>query len=330
MSRYSWLLVAVVTVSLVAAAHAEVRVDQLDFGGWSGCLRVTNGTVEAVVTTAVGPRIIRFGFVGGPNEFWENPAEAGKAGGDEWRIYGGARLWHAPETKPRTYLPDNSPIQWERIPRGVRLIQPVEEGSGIGKEIELTLAEEGASARVLYRLTNAGQWPVELAPWAIAAMAPGGIGVFPMPTSPADPFGFAPNRWLALWTYTDMSDARLTLGKRFILLRQSDTATEALKIGLNGQDGWIAYARDGRCFVKTYQYVPGATYPDGGCSIESYTNSNPNMLELETLAPLAPLAPGASSEHVEHWRLFDKVPAGETEAWAERTIAPLGREAVGG
>ena len=31
--------------------------------------------------------------------------EKGKTGGSEWHIYGGHRLWHAPEVMPRTYYP---------------------------------------------------------------------------------------------------------------------------------------------------------------------------------------------------------------------------------
>ena len=48
-----------------------------------------------IATTDVGPRIIRFGFVGEENEFKEYEDTTGQVGGDEWRIYGGHRLWHA-------------------------------------------------------------------------------------------------------------------------------------------------------------------------------------------------------------------------------------------
>lgn len=320
---------AVTLILTVAAARAEITVETIEYGGWQRCVRVTNGVVEAVATTEVGPRIIRFGYLGKPNEFWENPDDAGQRGGDVWRIYGGHRLWHAPETRPRTYLPDNTPISWEAIPGGVRLTMAAD-ASGLAKVIELTLSEDSARVRVLMRLRNEGTWPIEVAPWSISAMAPGGVGVFPMPVSPADALGLQPNRWLALWTYTDLADPRLTMGKRFLLLRQDPSATEALKIGLNASDGWLAYVRDGRCFVKTHQVTPGARYPDGGCTVESYTNGNPNLLELETLGPLDILEPGASVEHVEHWRLFSDVPSGADERWAEDVVSPLGARAVAG
>ncbi|GAJ16373.1 unnamed protein product, partial [marine sediment metagenome] len=54
-----------------------------------------------VVTTDVGPRIVRFGFVGDQNLFREFKQQQGKTGGDKWLIYGGHRFWHAPEEKLR-------------------------------------------------------------------------------------------------------------------------------------------------------------------------------------------------------------------------------------
>jgi hypothetical protein len=64
----------------------------INYAGWERCVRLSNGIVELVATMDVGPRIIRFGFIGGDNEFKEYPEMLGKTGGDEWRIYGGHRL----------------------------------------------------------------------------------------------------------------------------------------------------------------------------------------------------------------------------------------------
>ena len=47
------------------AIHAAVRVEKVEYKGWPNCYRVSNGEVELVVTSDVGPRVIRFGFVGG-------------------------------------------------------------------------------------------------------------------------------------------------------------------------------------------------------------------------------------------------------------------------
>lgn len=61
----------------------EARVKKAEYKGWKNCIEISNGIIDMIVTTDVGPRIIRFGFVGKENEFVEFPEHVGKTGGDE-------------------------------------------------------------------------------------------------------------------------------------------------------------------------------------------------------------------------------------------------------
>ncbi len=292
------------------------------YGGWPNCVRLTNGLIELIATTDVGPRIIRFGFVDGENEFVEFANDMGKTGGDTWRSFGGHRLWHAPEIMPRTYAPDNNPITAEDLPTGgVKLLQPAEETTGIRKEIEIRLDPTFAHAEITHRLTNAGPWAVELAPWAISVMAPGGVGILPLPPWQAHGESFLPATQLVLWSYTDLTDARIVAGQRHLLLRQDVNQAAPQKIGLAAPAGWIGYARDGRLFVKRVVYQAGAHYPDLGCSIECFTNAE--MLEIETLGPLVTLQPGATVTHVEQWSLFAGVATPRSDTDVVRDVLPL-------
>ena len=145
---------------------------------------------------------------------------------------------------------------------------------------------------MVHRLRNAGPWPVELAPWAISVMAPGGFAVAPMPTA-FHPDRLLPNRALTLWPYTDMKDDRWLWGTDYILLRHKvvpDGVQERTKVGINSNLGWAAYYLEGNLFIKRFTYVEGARYPDYNSSLEVFTNNR--MLELETLAPLVTLPPG--------------------------------------
>ena len=96
-------------------------------------LQLRNSSVELVATSDVGPRVMRFAFVGGENALCELPDTLGKTGGTEWRNYGGHRLWHAPESQPRTYHPDNVPVHVQALENGIRLTQPTEPTTGIQK-----------------------------------------------------------------------------------------------------------------------------------------------------------------------------------------------------
>jgi len=295
-------------------------MEKIAYRGWKTCWRLSNGLVELVITGDVGPRIIRFGLVGGQNEFKEYDSMLGATGGDEWRIYGGHRLWHAPEAKPRTYHPDNAPVKVEEKGAIVRVVQPRESTTGIEKELDIRLDPKEPHVEVIHRLRNANLWAVELAPWALSVMAPGGKVVIPLPPRGSHEENLLPTNTITLWAYTDMSDRRWTWGTKYVMLEQDPRARSPQKIGLAVPAGWAAYANGGRLFVKRFAYVQGANYPDFGCSVETFTNAD--MIELETLGPLARLEPGAAVEHVEHWHLFKDVPVPAGDADVERHILP--------
>lgn len=293
----------------------------ITYQGWDDCILLTDGTVEVVVTTEIGPRIIRFGFVDGPNVFFENAEDMGQTGGSQWRIYGGHRFWHAPEVIPRTYSPDNAPIEYQWNGNTLKLIQPVEPDTGIRKEMEITLDPESSKVTVLHRAVNQNPWEVELAPWALSAMAPGGRAILPQEEyRPHDEY-VLPARPLVLWHYTDMTDPRWTWGKRYIQLRQDSAATNDQKLGILNTLGWAAYALDGNLFIKRFRSVPGAAYPDFGSNNEVYTN--PAFLEIESLGPLTRLnADGGSVQYTEEWHLY-KRELGTREDALDTALLPL-------
>ena len=83
-------------VLLTMSAAAAVKIEKVNFKGWPNSYRMTNGEVELVVTGDIGPRIIRYAFVGGRNVFKEYPDQIGKSGESTWQNRGGHRLWVAP------------------------------------------------------------------------------------------------------------------------------------------------------------------------------------------------------------------------------------------
>jgi hypothetical protein len=285
-------------------ASRKIAIEQVSYGGWDECVRLSDGRVELVVTTEVGPRIIRCGFVGGRNEFCEIASDLGRRGGKKWRLYGGHRLWRAPEDRQLTYLPDNRPVEWNEIENGIRLVQKIEESTGLGKEMEITFDRGPGRVSVLHRLSNRGRKAVKLSLWAITAMAPGGIEIVPQE---GRKIGLLPNRALVLWPYTRLDDPRVRWGKNHISVRQDPRRQAPFKFGVTGGLGWAAYFNRGNLFVKSWRPIPGASYPDFGAVYETYTNAA--MLEMETLSPLARLPPGGSAEHKEEWSLFSGVPA---------------------
>lgn len=296
------------------------QLEKIEYGGWKNCYRLSNGMIEMVIPGEIGIRVIRFGFIGDENEFYENKGDLGKTGGDEWRFYGGHRLWHAPEAMPRTYEPDNAPVTVEQDGSIVRVTQPIEPNTRLQKIIEIEMAEDAPQVKLRHIIRNHGAWLVEFSPWALSVMKPGGTAIIPLPPRGSHPENLVPSSTLTLWAYTDLSDPRWTLGQKYILLRQDIDAASPQKIGAFVPDGWIAYTNNGHLFVKKVETRPASRYPDMNSSIETYTDHL--FLEIETLAEVWGVASGGAAEHIEQWFLYDDVPTPRNDAEVDTFVMP--------
>jgi hypothetical protein len=296
-----------------------MRSQHVSYGGWPNCWQLSAGDLEVIVTADVGPRIIRLGFAGGENQFFEHTPDLGRTGGSEFRSYGGHRFWIAPEG-PRTMHPDNVAVEVEPLPELVRFTAPAEP-SGIQRRIEISMRED-SRIRVSHRVYNRGKEELWLAPWALSVMAPGGTAILPLtPRAPHGPQHLLPDTSLAMWSYTDLSDPRWRFSPRLIRLQHAAAGNRRFamqKIGLRNLDGWLAYYRNGFLFMKRSAGRQGA-YPDRDCNLEVFTNEH--FIEVETLGPMADLAPGGSVEHVEHWSLTRDFPLPEDDTALFETLA---------
>ena len=162
---------------------STVKTEEVEHHLWKKAFKIYNDTVQLLVLTEVGPRILFFGFLGEENEFHEIPEHSGKRGDQTFRVYGGHRLWVSPETS-RTYYPDNLPVGVGRQQDAFVFTAPPDfmpPGTGLQKEIEIKLADTGARVTVTHRIRNIGREPTEMAPWALSVVAGGGKAILPLP-----------------------------------------------------------------------------------------------------------------------------------------------------
>jgi hypothetical protein len=299
-----WRLLLLSLASTLAAT-AAVKIEKTAYGGWPNCYRMTNGEVELIVTTDVGPRIIRYGFAGGQNLFKEFKEQLGKSGEKQWMARGGHRLWMAPELMKETYALDNATVRIAVKGDTIETTQPIEPESGLEKRILVRMAPSGTGVEVVHRIRNASDKPIEFAPWALTMMAQGGIGMHGFPPRGAHPEIVAPTNPLVMSAYTDLSDPRWKFTKKYLILRQDPKATSPQKLGSFNRNTFGAYLLGSDLFIKQYTADPSKRYPDFGCSYETFTNAD--FLELETLGPLRVVKPGETVEHVEKWNLHKNV-----------------------
>lgn len=291
---------------------------EMRFAGYD-CVKLENEALALWLTRSVGPRILGLAVQGGKNLFAELPESTLECPGvGPFWLRGGHRLWYAPEDPRRTYLPDNDPIAVTKIENGLQATQPVEPSTGIQKSLTVTVPATEARVVVDHTLLNQGDSPVELAPWAITQLKPGGAAVLPQARALADEYGLLPNRHIVLWPYTQTDSPYITWGERYLFV-EATMQDGALKLGFPNPEGWLAYSVDDTLFVKQALYQPGADYYDRGSSSECYCN--PRFLELETLGPRTMLGPGESVTHQEIWTLHAKSSADDLpdligESWA--------------
>lgn len=281
----------------------NTALEKVTYGGWENCLKLSDAGIELVVTLDVGPRVIRLGIPGGQNLFKEFDGQMGKTSGTEWLSFGGHRFWHAPEVFPRTYAPDFQPVEYIWKDDILKLIQETEPETGIQKEIEISI--QNKTVHLTHRLINRNPWAIELAPWCLSVMAPGGRALIPQEDFIPHPDVLTPARPLVLWHFTRMNDPRFTWGDRLIQMREDSQISSKQKFGIRNAQGWAAYELGKDLFVKAISIISEATYPDMGCNFEFFTM--PGFLEVESLGPLVKLQPGAATDHVEKWWVIPNV-----------------------
>ena len=300
-----------------------VTIEKQNFKGWPNSWLMTNGEVELVVTGDIGPRVMRYGFVGGQNFFKEFEDQMGTTGEDSWVPRGGHRVWIAPEDPVMSYAPDNATCKVAVKGGMIEATGPVEKLTGLEKKISIKMQAEGTGVEVTHQIRNAGSKPYRLASWVLTMMAQGGWGIHGFPPRGTHPEVLAPTNPLVMWAFTHLNDPRWTFTQKYMVLRQDRNNTVPQKLGTFNPSTWGAYLLNFELFVKRYEATAEvASYPDLGCSYETFTNEE--ILELETLGPITTLAPGESVSHLERWSAHRPVMIPTwTDAELDRVLGPI-------
>ncbi len=107
---------------------------------------------------------------------------------------------------------------------------------------------------------------------------------------------------MTLWSYSDFTDPRWQFEKNYIRLRTDENLESAQKFGALNRRGWAAYEWQDLLFVKRFDFIDNAPYPDMNSNTEIYTAGS--FVEVESLSPLIKLQPHDSIVHTERWQLF--------------------------
>lgn len=291
-----WILGAACCVTQPA-----VTVERVDYHGWSGCYRMSNGFAELIYVPQVG-RIMRYAEKGGQNVLWENGRLAGKSmpqgENPQWFNYGGDKLWPAPQSLwnwPPDPILDGTAYDVVVIGSAIVISGKSSPKSGVQFRRRISMASNGTGVQIENWMTNTSKKPQELAVWEITQTDNPDQVTVPLEVTKEMPLGWAP--------YDDKP-----VDQTFAAIRNGELVVHrnpraGFKLGSASEKGSLTAQFAGAKFRMSVRKAKGI-YPDGGKFLEVYANGDPDKyVELEITGPLTHLAPGETAELDMSWRI---------------------------
>lgn len=274
----------------------KLSVKEMEYQGLA-CICVSNEKIEVIITTSVGPCILSFKENGKENVLVNTPDLILKTpSGMTCPIYGGHRLWVAPETYETTYFPDNQPLEISKSLNEVTLKQK-DYGQPFLKSMSIKLQDK--KVYLEHKITNLLPQKIACACWTITMFQPNGIAKIPMLNKLKDEAGLQPTQQINLWNYTNIGSNSIQLSKNEIQVK-ANLKEGNLKIGTPESTGIITYQLENQLFTKSFDANYEATF-DKMSKAEIYCC--PNYIELEAIGEKHELKPNESATFSEFWEI---------------------------
>ena len=297
-------------------------LEEFDFHGWDS-VRLSNGIIDAFCVPEIGGRLMQFSL--GPHDYlFMNPDLLGKRftyeehAGDgtilQWKNYGGAKTWPAPQgwdgegqwPGPPDPVLDSGIYQYETNQDDARasvlMTSPPDERSGLRIRRMISVVPDSSRLMLDLSFENISESTIRWSIWDVAQMlcttTNGALNDDCWLYIPIDP---KRERSYEIMFGDDNEQYQLDAESGLLAVQYQGIVG---KIGVHSPAGWIAFADRQAGFVLCLQipYEPDAEYPDNDATVECWTESpgapspipirSPGyILEAEVLSPLHTLNP---------------------------------------
>lgn len=319
----------------------ECTTRQTDFRGWSACY-LENGYIRLVAVPDIGGRVMAYDLGAYPF-FFVDPDLVGKLFTPEenqgdgslaaWKNYGGDKTWPAPQGwdddtqwhgPPDPILDTGRYTLNEMSSDGtkavVRMTSPADPRTGVQITRQFTIFKGSSRVQLDITFRNVKDQPIRWGIWDVAQLradkknSDGTLTHDPGCTVsiPVNPKSRFPDGFNVMFGEPNNPQWQVDQSAR---LFTAPYLWQIGKVGLDSPGGWIAFANStqGYAFTETFEYTPGADYPDSGATVEvwtvgagevgnlNYENSGIYLMETEVLAPMQTIQPGETTRFTLHW-----------------------------
>ena len=290
---------------------------RVNFEGWNA-IELANGLLRVVVVPEIGGRIIQM-FLGDQPFLYINPKLRGQVFSpeelgpdDEWKNYGGSKVWPAPQGwnsdadwhGPPDLILDGGPFTCRVVEdtaesAAIHLTSPHDDHTGLTFSREIRIFRGTTDVKILHTMKNTSRRPVRWSIWQVTQHdAHPDLAAFVPATSCHKLYGD-----------DDYPGLSIDPQRKLLRLQFADVVA---KFGMNPEAGWLATldARRRTVLAEAFQLFPGVPYPDNA-AVEFWINGRgfftlhgdrfdagaapggPDpFLESEILSPMAELQPG--------------------------------------
>jgi len=209
----------------------------------------------------------------------------------------GSTFWPSPQSNwnwPPPAVLDHEPYQVENKDKSIKVTSEKDHSTGFQFIKEFSAGKKNR-LDITYSIVNISQEVKKVAPWEVTRAHKGGLIFFPNGEAFTGKKAFA------------QAPTETINGVVWYKIEKEKLKSSLLNIA-DGSEGWIAYAIDGKLFIKKFEDIKPAMFAPGEAEISFYISGETDYIEIELQGKYESLNPGEKSVFKVEWTAAD-IPA---------------------
>ena len=182
----------------------------------------------------------------------------------------GSTFWPSPQSNwnwPPPAVLDHEPYQVENKDKSIKVTSEKDHSTGFQFIKEFSAGKKNR-LDITYSIVNISQEVKKVAPWEVTRAHKGGLIFFPNGEAFTGKKAFA------------QAPTETINGVVWYKIEKEKLKSSLLNIA-DGSEGWIAYAIDGKLFIKKFEDIKPAMFAPGEAEISFYISGETDYIEIE-------------------------------------------------